>query len=383
MQTNGALNGITVVDLSRLLPGPYATMVLADHGARVINIEDPRYRAEGLMVTTISRNKEHISLDLKHPRGRDIFFKLVAQADVVLEGFRPGVVDRLGVDYDAVRSVKQDVIYCSLTGFGQSGPFRDRAGHDVNYLACAGILDLMGYEGQPPAIPGIQIADMAGGLNAAIGILLALLARTRTGKGQYIDVSITDSILAMTPVALMMRSLLGASPQRGAGMLAHRYACYNTYETRDGRYLAVGCVEARFWENLCRFLDMPDLIPLQYDEASREETTARLRRVFKSRSLAAWESAMEGHDLCCEAVRTLDEAIQLPLFQAREMLPAFEWYADDDALGPDIGIPVKLMATPGEMRTPPVAFGENTTAVLTELGYQEEAIDHLRDEGVI
>ena len=381
MTALGALKGITVIDLSRLLPGPYAAMVLADHGARVINIEDPRYQAEGLMVTTISRNKEHMALDLKHPRGRGIFMKLAAQADVVLEGFRPGVVNRLGVDYGAVRAVKPDIIYCSLTGYAQNGPYRERAGHDVNYLACSGILDLMGAKGQPPTIPGIQLADMAGGLNAAIGILLALLARDRTGKGQYIDVSLTDSMLAMMPVVLLMRQLTGQSPQRGDGMLAHRYGCYNIYETSDGRYLAVGCVETRFWEALCRFLDMPDLIPLQYDEGRREEVIERLRRVFQTRTLARWESAMEGRDICCEAVRTFDEAVRQPLFQARDMLPAPD--------GPDgrnhlqIGIPVKMSATPGRMRTPPVAFGENTNAVLAELGYSEEAIGALRIEGVI
>ncbi len=381
MTHHGALDGITVIDLSRLLPGPYASMVLADHGARVINIEDPRYRAEGLMVTTISRNKEHVALDLKHPRGRRIFFELTEQADVVLEGFRPGVVNRLGVDYEAVRAVKEDIIYCSLTGYGQTGPLRERAGHDVNYLACAGILDLMGYKDQPPAIPGIQIADMAGGLNAAIGILLALFARTRTGEGQFIDVSLTDGMLAMMPVALLMRNLLGASPQRGAGMLAHRYACYNTYETLDGCYLAVGCVEARFWENLCRLLGMPDLVPLQYDEARREEIITRMRRVFKTRTQAAWESAMEGHDICCAAVRTFDEAMRLPLFQTRDMLPVFE--GEDGQRHVNIGIPIKLSATPGEMRTPPVAFGENTAAVLAELGYADEAIDDLRKAGII
>ena len=377
----GALKGITIIDLSRLLPGPYASMVLADHGARVINIEDPRYAAEGLMVTTISRNKEHVALDLKHPRGRQIFFELAAQADIVLESFRPGVVQRLGVDYEAVRAVTPDIIYCSLTGYGQNGPYRERAGHDVNYLACAGVLDLMGYKDRPPAIPGIQLADMAGGLNAAIGILLALLARNRSGEGQYVDVSITDSLLAMMPVVLLMRQLLGQSPQRGNGMLAHRYACYNTYETLDGRHLAVGCVEARFWEELCRFLDLPDLIPLQYDEDHREDVIGRLRRVFKTRTLAAWESAMAGRDVCCEAVRTFDEAVRSPLFRARGMQPAL-----DGNNGPDqahIGIPVKLGATPGGIRTPPVAFGQNTTAVLAELGYTEAAIDALRGEGII
>jgi crotonobetainyl-CoA:carnitine CoA-transferase CaiB-like acyl-CoA transferase len=251
----------------------------------------------------------------------------------------------------------------------------------VNYLAWAGILDLMGYPDQSPAIPGIQIADMVGGLNAAIGILMALVARSRTGRGQSIDISITDGMLAMMPVALLMRRLLGASPRRGDGMLAHRYACYNTYATRDGRYLAVGCVEARFWENLCRFLEIPDLIPLQYDEARREEIIATLRRVFRSKTLDAWMTAMEGHDLCCEAVRTLDEAIAHPVFKKRQMLPAFE-NADGDA-ELNIGTPIKLSTTPGSMRTPPVAFGESTASVLTELGYSNTAIEDLRTRGVI
>ncbi len=381
MENRGTLNGITVLDLSRLLPGPYATMVLADHGARVINIEDPRYRSEGLLVTTITRNKEHVALDLKHAEGRRIFFELAARADVVLEGFRPGVVQRLGVDYEAIRAVKGDIIYCSLTGYGQTGPLRDRAGHDVNYLACAGVLDLMGYPGQPPAIPGIQIADMVGGLNAAIGILLALFARSRTGRGQFIDVALADGMLAMMPVVLLMRHLLGTSPQRGAGILAHRYACYNTYETRDGRYLAVGCVEARFWENLCRFLDLPDLIPLQYDETRREEIITRLRRLFRSKSLNAWDQAMEGHDICCEAVRTLDEATRAPLFKARDMIAAGDGTNGRSLLS--TGIPIKLSATPGALRSSPVAFGENTTAVLAELGYADAAINDLREQGVI
>jgi crotonobetainyl-CoA:carnitine CoA-transferase CaiB-like acyl-CoA transferase len=356
-------------------------MVLADHGARVIHIEDPRYRAEGLLVTTILRNKEHVALDLKHPEGRRIFFELADRADVVLEGFRPGVVQRLGVDYDAVRAVKRDIIYCSLTGYGQTGPLRDRAGHDVNYLASAGVLDLMGYPAQPPAIPGIQVADMVGGLNAATGILLALFTRSRTGRGQFIDVALADGMLAMMPVVLLMRHLLGAPPQRGAGILAHRYACYNTYETSDGRYLAVGCVERRFWENLCRFLDLPELIPLQYDETGREEIITRLRRKFRSKTLSAWEQAMEGHDICCEAVRTLDEALRSPLFKARDMIAAFDAADGQSLLTP--GIPIKLSATPGELRSAPVAFGENTIAVLTELGYTDEAINDLREQAVI
>jgi crotonobetainyl-CoA:carnitine CoA-transferase CaiB-like acyl-CoA transferase len=199
----GALDGITVIDLSRLLPGPYCSMILADHGARVIAIENKRFMADGLFFNTINRNKEHMSLNLKTDDGRHIFSKLIEKADVLLEGFRPGVVDRLGADYESVRKVNPSIIYCSITGYGQDGPFRDRVGHDVNYLSFSGILNLIGEPDRPPSIPGIQIADVAaGGMNAAIGILLALFAREKTGRGQYIDISMTDGMVGFLPVAL-------------------------------------------------------------------------------------------------------------------------------------------------------------------------------------
>ena len=198
----GALDGITVIDLSRLLPGPYCSMILADHGARVIAIEGRQFVADGLFFNTINRNKEHMSLNLKTEEGKQIFSRLVEKADVVLEGFRPGVVDRLGVDYGSVRKVNPKIIYCAITGYGQDGPFRDRVGHDVNYLSFAGVLNLMGEADRPPSIPGIQIADIAaGGMNAAIGILLALFAREKTGKGQYIDISMTDGMVGFLPIA--------------------------------------------------------------------------------------------------------------------------------------------------------------------------------------
>jgi len=381
MNARGALAGITVIDLSRLLPGPYCSMILADHGARVIGIEDRKYEAEGLMVATISRNKEHMTLDLKSAAGRRIFFQLAAQADVVLEGFRPGVVERLGVDYAAVKAVRPNIVYCALTGYGQTGPFRDRAGHDVNYLGYAGVLDLMGYADQTPAIPGVQIADMVGGLNAALGILLALLVRERTGEGQYIDVAMTDAMLGLMPVALLMRQLLGAAPRRGEGLLAHRYACYNTYITKDGRFMGVGCVEQRFWETLCRFLEMPELIPRQYDEVHRTDTTAKLRHKFKERTLDEWEQAMQGLDICCGAVRTLDEVLDADLFRARNML--HDWPQPNGGRQTDIGVHIKLSATPGTLRTPPVRFGQHTTAILNELGYTAAEIADLAKQGII
>ena len=182
MENKGALKGVTVLDMARLLPGPYCSMILADHGARVIAVEDKRFMADGLFFDIVNRNKEHMSLDLKTPAGREIFFKLIQKVDVFMEGFRPGVVDRLGIDYETVRKVNLNIIYCAITGYGQDGPYRDRVGHDANYLSIAGVLDLIGEARHLPSIPGVQIADIAGGgMNAAIGILLALFAKENYG----------------------------------------------------------------------------------------------------------------------------------------------------------------------------------------------------------
>ena len=267
MSTEGALAGITVLDLSRLLPGPYCSMMLADHGARVIAIEDKRFIADDLFITTVNRNKEHMSLNLKTLEGKEIFFRLVERADVLLEGFRPGVVHRLDIDYDTVCKINSKIIYCSITGYGQTGPCRDRAGHDVNYLAHSGVLDLIGEPDRPPSIPGVQIPDIAGGgMNAAIGILLALMARERTGKGQYIDISMTDAMVSLLTLTLYLQQRTGEDPKRGETLLSHRYACYNTYETADGRYLSIGAVENRIWKFFCEHLKVQEYTPLQYDE---------------------------------------------------------------------------------------------------------------------
>ncbi|MBT8350582.1 MAG: CoA transferase, partial [Deltaproteobacteria bacterium] len=239
MLENGALSGIKVIDLSRLLPGPYCSMILADHGARVIAIEDKRFMGDGLFFSQIYRNKEHMSLNLKTEEGKKIFFRLANDADVILEGFRPGVVQRLGVDYDTVSKTNKKIIYCSISGYGQTGPYRDRAGHDVNYLSRSGALDLIGQANHPPSIPGIQVADIAGGgMNATIGILMALFAREKTGKGQHIDISMTDGLVGFMPSAFFLKQISGQFPTRSYSILSHKYACYNTYETADGRFIS-------------------------------------------------------------------------------------------------------------------------------------------------
>jgi crotonobetainyl-CoA:carnitine CoA-transferase CaiB-like acyl-CoA transferase len=383
MQANhGALSGLLVLDLSRLLPGPYGTMILADHGARVIAIEDRRFRNEEIFPATVNRNKEHMTLNLKTDEGREIFYRLAAAADVVVEGFRPGVVQRLAVDYETIRKINPRIVYCAVTGFGQTGPLRDRAGHDVNYLAHAGVLDLIGEADRPPAIPGVQIADMAGGgLNAAVGILLALLARGKSGRGQYIDISMTDGAASLLSLQLHFQQVDGRSPRRGDSRFSHRYACYNTYETRDGRYIAIGAVENRFWQKLCDHLGVPEYSALQYDEGRRKEILAFMRSVISKKTLAQWEEELADIDACWAPVRTLDDVLQAPLFRGRDMVVKIEGKAGDTT--PLLGTPIKLSDTPGGIRTAPPAFGGNTHAILSEFGYSIEEIRELEEKGVV
>ena len=383
MIPKGALSGVTVLDLSRLLPGPFCSMILADHGARVIAIEDRKqYQADGLFLPNVCRNKQHMALDLKSASGKTIFFKLVEQADVILEGFRPGVVQRLGVDYESVCRVKPDIIYCSVTGYGQTGEFRDRVGHDANYLGYAGVLNMIGATDQPPSIPGVQIADMAGGgMNAAIGILLALFAREKTGAGQHVDISMTDGMVGLLPVAFYWKTLTGETPRRGDNMLSHRYACYNTYETADGQFLSIGAVEKRFWRQFCDLLGVAEYADLQYDDQHRIEIIDFMRQAFKQKTLDEWDVLFEGVDICWGRVQSLSEVLEDPLFRQREMVLEIE--GNNGKTSKTLGVPVKLSETPGAVRTPPVNFGESTPEILRELGYSDNEIKRFEEDGVV
>lgn len=378
-----ALTGVTVLDLSRLLPGPFCSMILADHGADVIAIEDKKqYAADGLYLPTVNRNKRHMALDLKPEAGKAVFLRLLKSADVVIEGFRPGVAKRLGIDYESLCRVKPDIIYCSITGYGQSGPFKDRPGHDINYLGYAGVLDLIGQAQKPPIIPGIQVADIAGGgMNAAIGIILALFAREKTGRGQYIDISMTDSMLSFLPVVKYWLELTGQSPARGNNLLSHRYACYNTYETADGRYMAVGALEGRFWKALCHKLGFEKYAASQLDDEKREEIIAAFRDKFRTKTMAQWEKELGKLDLCVSGINTVEEALAAPLFRKRKML--IDLPPKDGTPQTAIGVPVKLSHTPGSVRTPPVDFGQNTKEVLQQYGYSEAEINKLMEMEII
>ena len=307
---------------------------------------------------------------------------LARKADVILEGFRPGVVKTLGVDYETVKAINPGIIYCSISGYGQNGPMWDRVGHDVNYLSTSGVLDLIGEKGRPPAIPGVQFADIAGGsMNAVIGILLALFARDKSGKGQYIDISMTDGMIGYLTLPSFFSQLTGQPYERSETRFSHRYACYNTYETADQRYLAIGAVENRFWQNLCEHLGVPEYTDLQYDEERRQEIIASMRRIFSEKTLDEWEEEFLEVEVCHSKIQGFEEVLRDPLFLEREMIvPLLQ---PDGTLTKALGIPVKLSETPGSLRTLPVDFGENTREVLEELGYTKSEIDDFFVRGIV
>ncbi len=382
MPSKGALSGIKVLDLSRLLPGPYCSMILADHGAEVISVEDKRFKADGLFFNLVNRNKRHMCLDLKSDRGLEIFFRLAKRADVILEGFRPGVVERLGVDYARVQEQNPKIIYCSITGYGQTGPMRDRVGHDVNYLANSGVLDLMGPKDGPPAIPGVQFADIAGGaMNAAMGILMALVERSTTGRGQYIDISMTDGMVGFLTLPLYFSGVTGRMPVRSDGTFSHRYACYNTYGTADGRFLAIGAVEHRFWKRLCQLLNVPEFADLQYDDDRREEIIDALADIFKQQTIDHWDNTLGDLDVCYARIKTLAEVMADPMLKQREMVVGGD--KKDGAGTRAFGIPIKLSRTPGSVRTPPDTFGAKGREILGEIGYTLEEINRFEGDNII
>ncbi len=377
----GALTGIKVLDLSRLLPGPYCSMILADHGAEVVAIEDRRFQEDDLFFGDIYRNKRHVTLNLKSEQGKEIFSRLVSTVDIIIEGFRPGVVDRLGVGYAQLSKQNPALIYCSITGYGQEGDEDLAAGHDVNYLSRAGVLNQIGEADKRPVIPAVQIADIAGGaMNAVIGILLALHERNFSGKGQYIDISMTDGVLGFLTLPHILAKKSGQQQNRSNSMLSHQYGCYNTYETADGRYLAIGAVENRFWNNLCSLLEVDEYGSQQYDNEKRLQIIEHLRDIFLSQPLEHWEQLLGKADVCFTKIQTIAEVLTDPLFTAREMIVDA---SAEDSSEKSFGIPVKLSRTPGKIRSAPQPFGSATNDVLSELGYSADQIASFYRDGAV
>ncbi|MFQ6014263.1 MAG: CaiB/BaiF CoA transferase family protein [Anaerolineae bacterium] len=388
--TDGALSGIRILDLSRQLPGPFCSMLLADMGAEVIKVENPAggdpargmlplLKEESVYFLSINRNKKSIALNLKAVEGREIFLKLVEGADALLEGFRPGTADRLGIGYQDVSRLNPGLVYCSLTGYGQDGPYRDRAGHDVNYIALGGALGLTGRPEGPPVIPAVQVADLGGALLAALAIVAALLARTRTERGQYIDVAMLDSVMAWLSFDVAKQWADGVPLRRGRMLLSGQYPCYNVYQTKDGQYMSLGALEPEFWANFCRIVGREDLIEHQYDDA--EGILADVQAIFRSRTRAEWVRDLAGQDVCCEPVKTVEEVFTDPQVLHREMYQELEHPTE----GPikQVGVPLKFSGTPATIATPPPCLGQHTAPLLAELGYNEAQIQQLERMGVV
>lgn len=381
------LSDLRILDLSRLLPGPYASLLMADLGARVDKLEEPvlgdylRHTPpmrddRGAMFEVLNRNKRSISLDLKSEKGAHAFRRLVLHYDVLIEGFRPGVMERLGLGHERLARDDPRLIYCSISGYGQTGPDRLRSGHDLNYIARSGVLGYGGPADGPPAFPGVQIADVGGSLLAVAGILSAVHERGRTGRGRYLDVALADGSLAFLHAALGEHLLMGrdADPlARGRGRLNGGLACYNLYRTADGRYLAVGALEPKFFAALCQRLNRSDLLD-RADGSADGETQVKnaLADIFLQKPLSEWLSELSDPDLCVEPVLEGEEVPSGPLLKARGLLIKLEEGNGKSSI--HLRTPLSIGRRPP---TPAPALGEHTAEILREAGFSAEEIDQI------
>ena len=391
------LDGIRVLDLSRLLPGGFCSLLLADFGADVLKVEDtgmgdyvrwapPYYEdaqdsAKSALFLALNRNKRSIRVNLKSDEGRDVLLRLARDHDVLLESFRPGVLDRLGVGYERLRQENPGLVYCAISGYGQDGPFRDRSGHDMNYLGLVGLLGLTGDREGPPVQAAGQIADIGGGaLMAAFGILAALRERDRSGEGQLVDVSMADGSLAWLAMVAGRYLCDGVVPRRGDPELAGALVCYRPYACKDG-WVTLGALEPKFWQAFCHGVDREDLISKQFERPG-SDAHAEVERIFLERTRADWQEFASQHDCCLEPVLELDEALESELVRARAMVVEL----DQPGAGKvrQLGLPVKLSRTPGDHnRAPGPVLGEHTDAVLEAAGYAGEEIAALKEAGAV
>ena len=384
------LAGLTVLDLTRLLPGPVCTLYLADLGADVIKVEDTGagdYARDlgsvpgrvSAFYRAVNRNKRSVALDMKRPGGRAAFLALARHADVVVESFRPGVVAALGIDAATLQAAHPRLVYASITGYGQSGPRAGHAGHDINFLGYAGVLDQTGSRGGPPALSNLQIGDLLGGAApAAIAILAACLEAQRTGRGRAIDVAMADAALAHNILALHALEQRGRTAPRGEDLLTGGVPAYGVYGTADGRWLAVGALEPKFWQLLCRQLGRPDLAP--HGLATGEHGLAvrrELEAIFGEKALAHWVEVLGAVDCCVTPVATLDEALVDPQFTARGMV------VQDAAGARQYAPPFRLSGHAFALRREAPAQGQHSAEVLREAGYDDTAIARLIAEGSV
>ena len=392
----GPLSDIRVLDLSRLLPGGFCSLMLADFGAEVLKVEDtgmgdyvrwapPYYEgaddsAKSSLYLSLNRGKRSIRVNLKDQSGREVLLRLAREYDVLLESFRPGVLERLGVGYERLRQENPRLVYCAISGYGQDGPYRDRSGHDMNYLGLVGLLGLTGERGGPPVQAAGQIADIGGGaLMAAFGIMTALRERDGSGQGQFVDISMSDGALSWLAMVAARHFCDGVTPHRGGLELAGGIICYRPYACRDG-HVTLGALEPKFWSAWCRGVGRDDLIERQF-EAPGSDAHAEVERIFLERTREEWQAFASEHDCCLEPVLDLDEALQSELVRARGMVVEL----DQPGAGPvrQLGVPVRLSRTPGGPSGPGPALGEHTDEVLRDAGYSADEVAALKERGAV
>jgi len=385
------LAGVRLLDLSRLYPGPFASLVLADLGAEVVKVEEPQggdylrwmpplAGKQSGFFHALNRNKQSLALDLKAPGGAGVFLRLAAHADVVLESFRPGVMDRLGLGWEALRRANPRLVLCSISGYGQDGPYRERAGHDLDYCAIAGLLAVNG-PAERPLPPGIQVADVAGGSWPAVaGILAALLRRGTSGEGAHVDVSMTDGALAMLALQQGGADARGTPLSREREMLNGGSACYRVYRTRDGRFMALGALEPHFFAAFCRGVGRPELAERQLDGDGRgpvEEVEA----IFLSRTREEWSRFAAEHDCCLAPVLEGDEPRADPQLRARGLFLSVETPWEGRAM-PSLATPVRIAGVEAP-RAPAPELGADTDRVLAAAGFAPAEVADLRARGLV
>jgi crotonobetainyl-CoA:carnitine CoA-transferase CaiB-like acyl-CoA transferase len=392
------LEGLTVLDLTRLLPGGYCSLLLADFGADVIKVEDtgmgdyvrwspPYYEgadqtARSALFLALNRGKRSIRIDLKNDRGKEVLLRLARDADVLLESFRPGVLDRLGVGYERLRAENPRLVYCAITGYGQDGPNRDRSGHDMNYLGLGGLLGLTGERDGPPIQSAGQIADIGGGaLMGAVGVLIALRERERSGEGQFVDCSMFDGALTWLAMVAADMFATGNVPTRGRLHLAGGITCYRPYRCADG-YVTLGALEPKFWAEFCRGVGREDLLEHAFDPPG-SEAHAAVSDIFASRTREQWRAFATEHDCCLEPVLDLDEALDSELVSSRGMVIELDQPGSERPVKL-LGAPFKLSRTPADpTRAPGPGLGENTDEVLAAAGYGADEIAALHEAGAV
>ena len=374
------LTGIRVLDLSRLLPGPYLTALLTDLGAEVIKVETPLAgdyarlappeMGLGRLFEMVNRGKKSVAINYRNPHGRQIFLRLAQTADVILEGFKPGAVQKWGIDYAAVQAAKPDIIYCSLSGYGQDGPYRERAGHDLNYLAISGALALNARRGQAPVPYGLPAADLAGAMLAGIAILAALLGRSQTGRGMYLDIALLDGVISWMPPLAAGAFLAGLEVAAGALPLLGGLPCFNIYPTADHKYLTLAALEPAFWADFCRVTDRPDLLPRQFDRSIGPEIAA----IFRQRTRQEWLEAFSTSDGCVEPVNSFEEMLAHPQIQARG------YFRQRDGQAIDVHSPFVF----ARRELPPAPkLGQHTVETLRQIGLEDDQIHHLLQRRII